>query len=72
MTIPPDTRAGKRLRLRGMGLLAEQGERGDYQAIVRLALPERLTPEQIELLRALRDASLAKPGATSSRGAADG
>lgn len=59
LTIPARTRAGARLRLRGMGLAnphGAAGSRGDVQAVVRIALPESLTEEQLELLRQLRDA----------------
>lgn len=49
--IPPETRAGRKLRLRGQGLDDGRGGRGDFYVVVRLALPERLTDEQRELLR---------------------
>jgi curved DNA-binding protein len=63
VTIPPSTPGGKRLRLRGMGLAAENGGRGDYQGVVRLVLPEPLSARQAELLRELRDESAREPGA---------
>jgi DnaJ-class molecular chaperone len=50
LTVPPGTRAGTRLRLRGRGLSDGRGGRGDFLAVVRLALPEELSPEQRELL----------------------
>ncbi len=68
VTIPPNTKSGKRLRLRGMGLLGEDEQRGDYQGIVRLALPERMSARQLELLRALRDESTVEPGASARGG----
>lgn len=51
--IPPGTRAGARLRLRGHGLARPSGERGDLILVVRLALPETLSTEQQAMLRKL-------------------
>lgn len=48
--IPAETRAGKRLRLRGQGLGDGQGGQGDVLLTVRLALPDDLTPRQRELI----------------------
>lgn len=53
--IPPDTRAGRKLRLRGQGFDDGRGGRGDFLIVVRLALPARLTERQRELLRELAD-----------------
>jgi len=50
LTVPPGTRAGSKLRLRGRGLHDADGGRGDFYAVVRLVLPEPLTPRQRELL----------------------
>jgi curved DNA-binding protein len=50
LNVPAGTRAGARLRLRGRGLDDGQGGRGDFLAVVRLALPDDLSPEQRELL----------------------
>jgi curved DNA-binding protein len=59
LSIPERTRAGARLRLRGMGLpsSASPGARGDVQAVVRVALPDPLSESQLELLRQMRDTS---------------
>ena len=44
MRIPPETRDGSRLRLRGQGLpRADTGVRGDMLVRVRVQLPENLT-----------------------------
>ena len=48
-TIPPETRAGTRLRLRGQGLTSPGGGRGDLYIILRIALPD-LSDRQRELL----------------------
>jgi curved DNA-binding protein len=47
---PPDTRAGARLRVRGKGLADGHGGRGDFFAVLRLALPPDLSARQRELL----------------------
>ncbi len=52
VTIPPNTRAGTRLRLRGMGF----GDAGDFFVVVRLALPEKLSARQRKLLEEMREA----------------
>jgi len=54
LKVPAGSRAGSRLRLRGQGLLDARGRRGDFHAVVRLALPEPLTERQRELLRELQ------------------
>jgi len=51
VTIPAGTRAGKRLRLRGKGLIQPSGKRGEFFVVVRLALPAWLSDEQKRLLR---------------------
>ena len=53
VTVPPETPAGTRLRLRGQGLANAEGGRGDLHAVVRLVLPPDLSPRQRELLREL-------------------
>lgn len=62
VTVPPGTRAGTRLRLRGQGLDDGRGGRGDFHVVVRLALPERLSDRQRELLRELHEASSSPVG----------
>lgn len=44
--IPPGTVAGQEFRLRGKGLPTGDGARGDLHAVVSLALPSEVTPEQ--------------------------
>jgi len=62
LNVPPGTRAGTRLRLRGRGLADGAGTRGDFHAVIRLALPETLTPEQRELLARAGEAGGAVQG----------
>lgn len=60
LKIPPGTRSGRRLRLRGQGLALPGGGQGDCIARVELDLPATLTPLQRELLARLA-AEEAKP-----------
>jgi curved DNA-binding protein len=46
LKIPPGTAAGQEFRLRGKGLPAGDGARGDLYAIVTIQVPPDLTPEQ--------------------------
>jgi len=59
LSVKPGTKAGARLRLRGKGLEDSRGQRGDFYAIVRLALPE-LGPKQLEQLRRLAEVTPGK------------
>jgi curved DNA-binding protein len=54
--VPPGSRSGKRMRLPGKGL-PHKGGRGDLYAILEITLPEKLSPEQLELFRKLKDAA---------------
>lgn len=51
--IPPDTKAGAKLRLPQRGLTGDNGERGDFYVVVRYHLPEPLTDEQKDWIRKL-------------------
>lgn len=53
LSIPANTRAGTRMRLRGKGLPDGKGGRGDLYVVLRLALPAQLTERQQELLTEL-------------------
>ncbi len=59
MKVPPGTRAGKRLRLKGKGLpgkdQAGHRERGDQFVRIRVDIPEHLSEEERELYRQLAD-----------------
>jgi curved DNA-binding protein len=57
LTIPPGTKSGDRLRLRNLGLRREDGTRGDLYASIRYALPETLTEEQKQALKALKEST---------------
>jgi len=53
LSVPPGSKAGARLRLRGKGLADGQGGRGDLYAVLRLTLPDTLDASQRELLAQL-------------------
>ena len=53
VTVPPGSRTGKRLRLRGQGFADAKGQRGDCLVRLEIDLPERLDERQEELLRQL-------------------
>ena len=56
MRIPPETRDGARLRLRGQGLpRADTGVRGDMLVRVRVQLPENLTERERDLFREMAE-----------------
>jgi curved DNA-binding protein len=49
LTIPPGTTGGQQFRLRGLGLPAAGGGRGDLYAVVAIQMPERVTPRAQKL-----------------------
>jgi len=53
--IPPGTASGKRFRVRGQGIERE-GTKGDLIVQVEVAVPEKLTPEQEEAMKAFAEA----------------
>ncbi|TVQ61101.1 MAG: J domain-containing protein [Phycisphaerales bacterium] len=57
LNVPPGTGSGRKLRLRGRGVGAAQGEAGDLYAVVRLEppKPEDLTDPERDTLRAISD-----------------
>jgi curved DNA-binding protein len=65
LVVPPNTRSGARLRLRGQGLPDGEGGHGDFTAVIRHALPQDLSPRQRELI-----AELGRTGAGTVTGGA--
>jgi curved DNA-binding protein len=59
LTIPPNTPAGRRLRLRGRGLKRGDGTRGDLYAVVRIEVPEPPNAAEREAYEALKRGSTA-------------
>lgn len=56
--LPPGTSAGRQLRISGRGLPRKDGGHGDLYAVISLSLPERLSPQQIDLFKKLKDLSV--------------
>ena len=54
LTVPPGTRSGDRLCVRGEGVQRPNGQFGDLYVVVGIKTPEELTPEQQTLLKELR------------------
>jgi curved DNA-binding protein len=61
LKIPPGTTAGRELRLRGKGLPAGNGARGDLYGIVSIRVPSHLTPVQKVLWEQLARESTFNP-----------
>jgi len=56
LKVPPLTQNGRVFRLSGLGMpRLEGGNRGDLYVTVKVRLPERLTEEERELYRRLRE-----------------
>lgn len=53
--IPPGTPSGKRFRVRGQGI-AKGGQTGDLIVEVTIAVPEKLTPEQEQMMKEFAEA----------------
>jgi len=56
LKIPAGTQAGRRFRIAGKGMpkLRKPGEYGDLYARVIITVPEKLSPQQREMVEALR------------------
>jgi curved DNA-binding protein len=63
LTIPPRTNANRTFRLRGKGMpyLREPQKRGDLFARVKLVLPDSLTDQEVDSIRALASARQGSP-----------
>lgn len=64
LTVPPGTRSGRRLRLRGRGLANGRSAAGDLYAVALIDVPATLTERERELFEALAKASVFQPRAT--------
>lgn len=65
LTVPPLTRAARKLRLRGRGLANGHGGRGDLYAVVVIDVPAALTDEEKKLYQSLAKVSEFNPRKTS-------
>ena len=61
LRIPPDPRAGREFRLRGLGLPGTNGARGDLHVRVSIQIPPRITPAERVLWEKLAAASASQP-----------
>ncbi|HXX84028.1 MAG TPA: DnaJ C-terminal domain-containing protein [Casimicrobiaceae bacterium] len=59
--VPPNTAAGRQLRLGGRGLPKAHGGAGDLYAIAQIAVPGTATPRERELMQQLAAASTFNP-----------
>jgi curved DNA-binding protein len=65
LKVPPGTTDEQEFRLRGKGLHAENGKRGDLHAIVSIQVPSLLTPEEKALWEQLATTSTFNPRRTT-------
>ena len=65
LTVPPGTRSGRKLRLRGRGLAKGQGASGDLYAAIRIDVPTTLTDRERELFEELARTSRFDPRASA-------
>jgi len=63
LSIPPNTSSGKRLRVRGMGVEAADGRRGDLFAEVQIVLPDKLSEESRALIKQIEQGRTSNPRA---------
>jgi curved DNA-binding protein len=61
LTIPPGVQSGQKLRLRGKGMPASQGWFGDLYAVIKIAVPRQLSPQERELFEELSRVSEFNP-----------
>ena len=67
LTVPPGTRAGRKLRLRGRGLANGRGGRGDLYAAVYIDVPATLTEHERDLFKQLAGASRFNPRTVAAK-----
>ena len=63
LTVPPCTRSGRKLRLRGRGIATGQGQRGNLYADIHINMPAALSTRERELFQELAAASQFSPRA---------
>jgi len=61
ISVPPGTQSGKKLRLKGRGLVGKNGNKGDLYATIRIVVPGTPTERERELFRALEQESSFDP-----------
>lgn len=68
MTIPPNTTAGRKLRLSGRGLPDSKSTHGNLFAVVTITIPAQLSPEERALFEQLAAVSKFRPRAKLKTG----
>ena len=68
LTVPPGTRSGRKLRLRGRGLANGRGGHGDLYAVAHIDVPASLTPEERQLFEQLAATSRFQPRKVAAQG----
>ncbi len=53
--LPEGSHSGKNLRIAGKGLPAQNGGRGDLYAEINIDLPDRITPDMLELFKKMKE-----------------
>jgi curved DNA-binding protein len=66
LTVPPGTRSGRKLRLRGRGISNGRGGHGDLYAVVHIDVPAALTDRERELFKEMAAASRFDPRAVAA------
>ena len=61
MTLPPGTQGGQKMRLKGKGLRKKGETRGDLYAVIKMAIPKKLTAKEKELFEKLAEVSSFNP-----------
>jgi curved DNA-binding protein len=67
ITVPPGTRSGRKLRLRGRGMANGHGGHGDLYAAVHIDVPATLTERERELFKELAGVSRFNPRAVVAK-----
>lgn len=68
ITVPPGSSSGKTLRLRGLGLPAKSGGRGDLLVTLLIDLPPDLPEDFLEMMRRWREDAPYQPRAAGAGG----
>lgn len=63
LKVPAGSTAGQKLRLRGQGMPREDGSRGDLYAVLEIAVPDQVGPEEKKIWEKLAQESRWRPGA---------
>lgn len=68
LTVPRGASSGRKLRLRGRGLVGAGGKRGDHHVELRIVMPPQIDDELAEFMRGWRERHAYDPRADRGRG----